>query len=204
MNEPLRNKCLEFDFEKCLKKKEYKYFTSGKYNLNIIGVRASGKTITNKFDDILVVTYKDEKGAWQRHCYSITTDPGAYYMTHLCSSKGCAIMVEGQYRGLWKIGYHKGQYKALVQNKPVAVYRDRNKDEIYDYNPQTVDNGIFGINLHRSGKTESVQVDKWSAGCQVFASAMKFNEFLKLCDKQVACKMGETFTYTLLSEDDLA
>ncbi len=203
MNEPLLRKCQNFDFGTCLKKKGYKYFTDGKYNLNIIGVRSFGKTVTNKFDDILVVTYRDERNVWQKKCYSITTDPGVYYMSQLCSGKGCAIMVEGQYSGLWKIGYHKGQYKALVQNKPVPVYRDRNRDEIYDYNPQTIDKGVFGINLHRAGKTESVQVDKWSAGCQVFASAMKFNEFMRIAEKQVANKMGNTFTYTLLSENEL-
>ena len=40
----------------------YKYFTNNNYNVNIIGIRNStteGK-ITNKFDDLMTISYKDE------------------------------------------------------------------------------------------------------------------------------------------------
>lgn len=201
MNTQLKNKCKNYNFQELFKKKGYSYFTNGDYNLNIIGIRAKGKEITNKFDDILCVIFK-QNGIWKRYLYNITTDPGLYYMTQGCNLNGCAILVPGQYRGLWKIGLHKGQYEALVQNKPVKVYRDKNKDNIYDFNSKTIDEGVFGINLHKAGK-ESIQIDNWSAGCQVFASAQKFNEFMTFANKQVKSGMGETFTYTLLKEEDL-
>jgi hypothetical protein len=49
--------------------------------------------------------------------------------------------------------------------------RDNNKDETIDYNNITtiVDEGYFGINIHRSNPyDQSYAINKWSAGCQVF------------------------------------
>ena len=53
--------------------------------------------------------------------------------------------------------------------------------------------GYFGINIHKAG-LNSVNVDKWSAGCQVFKSAVDFDEFIRLCKMQT----WDTFTYTLI------
>lgn len=203
MNTQLKKKCENFDFKELFNKKGYAYFTQGMYNLNLIGIRASGNQITNTFNDILVVDYKDEFG-FQRKIYNITTDPGYYYMMHNCNINGCAIVKEGQYRKLWTIGMHQGKYKALVQYSPVTVYRDKDKDEFYDFTPNTEEKGIFGINLHRANQNiESQLIDKWSAGCQVFASPVKFNEFLKLCEAQINNGMGKYFTYTLINEEDM-
>ena len=44
-----------YDFKTLFAKKNYKYFTKGDYNLNIIGIRAKETKVTNKYDDILVV-----------------------------------------------------------------------------------------------------------------------------------------------------
>ena len=54
----LYNKVLNYNFENLFKNKGYAYFTNGAYNLNIIGVRASGAVITNSFDDILLISNK--------------------------------------------------------------------------------------------------------------------------------------------------
>ena len=43
------------------------------------------------------------------------------------------------------------------------------------YLEEAVEEGIFGINIHRAtGKSgsKSTRVDKWSAGCQVIVSMM--------------------------------
>ena len=149
-----------------------------------------------------MLIYKTPNGSWTRQVYQITTDPGQSYMVKPCSSKGTAILVPGQYRGAYKIGLHKGKYKALCQNKPVKVYRDSNKNTVYDYDPNTLDEGMFGINIHKAGKF-SKRVDTWSAGCQVFASETEFKSFMNFCQKQIDNKKGETFTYTLLREEDL-
>lgn len=202
MNNKLYDKCIVSDFKSILKNKGYSYFDKGSYNLNIIGVRNKERNVTNKFDDILVVEYVSEWGTKCKKCYAITTDPGIYYMKNLMNKKGTAILVPNQYKSTFKLGLHQGKYKALVQNKTVKVYRDKNKNAVYDYNSGTVDEGIFGINIHKAGK-ESKQVDKWSAGCQVFANEYDFNEFIALCEMQVSHNMGNSFTYTLLNENDL-
>lgn len=207
MNTQLQKKCENFDFQELFLKKGYNYFTEGKYNLNIIGIRAVTdikNKITNAFDDILVVIFKDRFNLWCREIYNITTDPGNYYMMHHCNIQGCAIVKEGQYNKLWQIGLHQNKYKALVQRSNITVYRDKNCDDYYDFEPSTEEQGIFGINLHRANQNvESKLIDKWSAGCQVFASPTKFNEFLALCDAQITNGMGKYFTYTLLNENDL-
>ena len=111
----LYSKVKEYDFEKLFKKKGYAYFTNGAYNLNIIGVRAAGRNITNSFDDVLVLIYKSPSGQWQRQIYNITTDPGRYYMLNPTTRKGTAILVPGQYRGAYQIGKHRDKYQALVR-----------------------------------------------------------------------------------------
>lgn len=188
------------DFTKLFKSKGYVFFDKGEYNLNIIGVRKSGNLITNGFDDYIVVIYKNKRG-WQKIYYQATTEPGSYYMYTVPNKIGTAIMVPGQYRGAYKIGKHQGKYKALVQVKPVKVYRDANKDSYYDMEPETIQNGVFGINIHKAGNA-SKRIDKWSAGCQVIANDDNFRAFMQLCEK--AAKIyGDTFTYTLINEEDL-
>lgn len=66
--------------------------------------------------------------------------------------KGTAILAPGQYQSSHKIGLHRGKYKALVQHRPVTVYRDNNKDSKYDLEPTKKDTGIFGINIHKAGQ----------------------------------------------------
>jgi len=199
----LYSKVKDYDFETLFKKKGYAFFTKGVYNLNIIGIRAKGNQITNSFDDILMLIYKTPTGEWARQIYSITTDPGIYYMMNPTNKKGTAILVPGQYRGTYKIDKHRGKYLALCQrNKPVKVWRDRNKDKVYDWNPETLDEGMFGINIHKAGYNSN-RVDTWSAGCQVFASSDEFKRFMTFCQKQVANGLGNCFTYTLLHEDEL-
>lgn len=197
-------KVLEHNIGKTISALGYTFFDKGNYNLNIIGIRKDDScVITNKYDDILVVIYKNGNG-WQRSIYSITTEPGDYYMRkHSGNPKGTAILVPGQYRGCWKIGKHNGKYDALIQCKPVKVYRDGNKDNIYDLNPETIDEGLFGINIHRSnqGFTRDT-IDMYSAGCQVFNDPNDFKKFMALCKKQRDI-YGNSFTYTLINEKDL-
>jgi hypothetical protein len=84
----------------------------------------------------------------------------------------------------------------------VKVYRDNNKDLIQDYNVATIEEGIFGINIHRSNPAQaSVLNEKWSAGCQVFANPKDFEQFMSICKKSRDL-YGNKFTYTLLLEED--
>lgn len=204
MNTKLANKIFFSDIKKTLLNKGYVYFERGLYNLNIIGVRANNNNkITNAYDDILLLEYKNGNNL-QHIMYSITTEPGDYYMRQkLGNPKGTAILVPGQYRGCWMIAKHRGKYDALCQCKPVKVYRDGNKDDVYDLNPETIEEGIFGINIHRSNEyTTRETVDMYSAGCQVFNSPREFKNFMYICKKQMLI-YGNSFTYTLINEEDL-
>lgn len=186
------------DILRVMKEKGYAVFEKGSFNLNLIGVR-HGMEATNKFIDTFVVLYKDG-GRWVRHLFPCTTVPGLYHLKNGLA-KGTAILVPGQYRGAYERGLHKGQYMALVQRKPVTVYRDKDKDCELDYeNPET---GLFGINIHRATANGiSKQVDKWSAGCTVLASSHDFQVLMNLTSAQVNMGLGKTFTYTLLEEGD--
>ena len=169
------------------------------YELNIFGVRAN-KTQPNTFDDQLYAFYKDDKGAWKGRVYQITTDPGTYWLKNPMQVSGTAILKSGQYKNTYKIGLHQGKYEALVQSGPVTIIRDYDRNAIADYNNGKESTGTFGINIHRalsSGTTKNV--DKWSAGCQVFANADDYNEFLQMAKKHSGL-YGNTFTYTLVDE----
>lgn len=196
------NKIERCNFEKLFAKKGYAYFKSGYYNLNIIGIRNAGNEVTNKFDDYIVVIYNTPT---KNNCIKIflaTTQPGITYMKNPMNGKGTAILPEGQYRSTWEWGFHKNRYRALVQCKPIKVYRDKNKDAKYDLDPATFDKGMFGINIHKAGEA-SQYINNWSAGCQVIAKEIDFVTFINLCRKQIEYKHGDKFTYTLINETDL-
>ena len=203
MKTSLLTKCAAYNFEKLFKEKGYAWFTKGNYNLNIVGIRSNNNNkVTNQYDDILVVDYNTGNGH-KRVCYTITTEPGKYYMHNLGNPKGTAILVPGQYRGCWQIGLHRGKYKALCQKKEVKVYRDGNKNMTYDMTSESIDKGIFGINIHRSNQVWTRNtIDQYSAGCQVFNSPIEFNSFMRLCEEQRKL-YGNSFTYTLINEEDL-
>ena len=196
----------------------YLWFEKGNYNLNIIGIRnsKSGTEVTNRFDDKITLSYKtgvvhDEKGniinpgIWNFHSYDCTTDPGTYWVENIISKDGVAILKPGQYRGSHIIRKHQNRYEALGQDRPVKVYRDNNRDAYYNLYEESVQEGIFGINIHRATKyahKKSTQVDKWSAGCQVIASNDDFKEFMNICRKSRDV-WGNRFTYTLLNSNKI-
>lgn len=188
--------------EKALASKNYKWFDGGDYDVNIVGVRNSdtGKFITNAFDDVITCCFQigDE---WIYKEWLMTADSGKAAVLKYTNSNGVARLVEGQYRGSHMIGLHRGKYTALRQKKPMKVYRDKNKDLVYD--EDVIQQGIFGINIHRSNaKTESTLVDNWSHGCQVFKKADDFEDFMAICE--AAAKIwGNSFTYTLINSNDI-
>jgi len=184
--------------------KGYKWFENGDYNLNLVGIRNSEteNLVTNKFDDCVTVSYKVD-GEWNFHCFKATTDPGTHWVENILNKDGVAILVPDQYRGSHTIGLHQGKYEALRQKKPVKVYRDKNKDDVYDLIEENIHEGIYGINIHRAtAHGESKQVDKWSAGCQVLAKTADFNKLMELAKKS-ADKYGNSFTYTLIESKDI-
>ena len=187
--------------EGAVKSKGYVWFEGAKdYDLNIVGVRnsATGQKVTNAFDDCMTLSYKIG-GDWKFHCWSATTDPGKKGVLEYHNAAGVARLLEGQYRGSHTLGLHQGKYEALKQQKPVKVYRDADKDLEYDENK--IQEGIFGINIHKAG-ADSTYVENWSEGCQVFKRSAEFDEFMAICRKAAAIH-GKSFTYTLIESNDL-
>ena len=191
--------------EEAVLSKGYKYFTSGDYNVNINGIRNSDtcERVTNHYDDWMTVSYMVD-GEWKYHIWPITTDPGLYWMDHPMNKDGCAILVPGQYRGVYKLDYHRGKYLALCQRLgEVSVYRDGDKDDMYDFNADTISDGKFGINIHRSSAyNTTTEIDRYSAGCQVFSNPDDFDEFIDIMKKSSEI-WGNKFTYTLIESNDI-
>ena len=186
--------------------KGYKWFEDNankSYDVNIVGVRNSstGKKVTNLFDDVITISYKNDKGVWQYHEWMNTTEPGKKGVIEYHNPKGVARLIPGQYKGVWSIDKHQGNYEALCQrNGTVAIFRDNNKDMTFD--DITRDNGMFGINIHKAGQ-DSTWVENWSEGCQVFKRVKDFEIFMKIC--RLAAKIhGNKFSYTLIESKDIA
>lgn len=172
----------------------YTFFEDGLYDLNLVGLR-SAQNRSNLFDDTFLAIFQDESG-WRCESWPCTTDPGRPHLERPLRAEGCAILVPGQYRGMWTIGRHKGDQPALVQSAPVKVWRDNNKDAIADYGGP-VHEGQFGINLHRAG-TNSPVIGEWSAGCQVLKRSADLETLLGYCRRQAARGPGwDRFSYTL-------
>ncbi len=179
-----------------LRSKGYELYTKPN-QLNIVGIRSTS-TIPNRFDDEIHVFYKVAPLKWHYHVYKVTTDPGTFWLRNPMQPQGTAILAQGQYKGAYRIGLHQGKYKALVQVKPIIVIRDYDRDAKLDFRNGTKSKGLFGINIHRANLNGiTKQVDKYSAGCQVFANINEFKEFLSLCEKHLAL-YGNSFTYTLI------
>jgi len=186
--------------ETAVKTKGHKWFDDKDFALNIVGIRNSstGQKVSNLFDDNITLSYKEE-GVWKCHVWSATTDPGTKGVMQYGNKAGVARLVEGQYINSHIMRLHSGKYEALGQNKPVKVYRDPNKDMIYD--EKSIQEGLFGINIHKAG-ADSTYVENWSEGCQVFKKSADFETFMTICRKAKELH-GNNFTYTLIESTDI-
>jgi hypothetical protein len=172
------------------------------FELNIVGIRNPNAT-PNHFDDTIAVFYQREDGQWIINRFKATTDPGTYWLKQLMNPAGTAILKPGQYIHSHRIGVHRNKYQALVQQQPVTVIRDGNKDGVLNFDNPTTQTGLFGINIHRAlmkGKTK--YVNDHSAGCQVFEDVNDFHLFMSLAQRHKEL-YGNQFTYTLLPEKEL-
>jgi hypothetical protein len=112
----------------------------------------------DRWDDVLGV------GGTEWRLFPATTDPGIPYTKQPMNEKGAAWLVPGTYH--FRLGRHKSLFvNALVQNGPVTVRRDRDRDGRPEYG-ELLERGEFGIYIH-SGGSIGKPVGKWSAGCQV-------------------------------------
>lgn len=203
---------LDYSFEQIravLDKKKYTFYTTGLYNLNIVGIRAANSQ-SDKFDDVMNVIYRADDNRFKHHRFECTTDPGKHWLTNPMNIMGCAIMIPGQYKGAYKVGLHKG-YRALEQKAPMWYVRDNNKNMVLDFSLYaTVEDrkknafwDILKTNIHKASvMADLLHVGMYSAGCQVLRKANDFSTMMTLADKQIANGNGNSFTYTLLEEMD--
>lgn len=179
----------------------YEFFNKP-LSINIFGVRANNSE-PNSFDDLIGVAYVDNNGNEVCLTFQATTDAGIKVLGDKFGGvKGTLIMIAGQYFNMFKKGYHKGKYPALVQNIEIEVLRDTDKDNMLDFDSLTTDFGMFGLNLHHANENEafpSTQVDNWSWGCQVIRKISDWRMFWSLITDSSEI-YGDTFTYTLFNE----
>lgn len=196
----LTDKVIAEKIEKIFDNKEYAFF-KGPLSVNVFAIRC--ELNTNEYDDIVGVVYYDETKNLVLNTFKGTTEPGKFWLENPMRSEGCAIMVEGQYRGAYRIGPHgRNKYEACRQNKPISVYRDNNEDTKHDLDPSTIQTGVFYTNIHHGYSAE--KVNKNSAGCIVIQSKKDFEEqFMPIIKKSVNL-YGKDFTFTLLNKTDFA
>jgi hypothetical protein len=102
-----------------LKSKGYKLFERP-YELNIVGIRKDNN-IPNKFDDTLYAFWKTDSGSWEGKYYTITTDPGTYWLKNPMSGMGAAILKEGQYVDAYKYGIECNNDKVKSDLYPLKL-----------------------------------------------------------------------------------
>lgn len=171
---------------------------NGIYYANVFGIRANTQA-TNTFDDIVGILRINHGNSWEALLCDATTDPGLYYLEHPMNVKGTAIVMPGQYIGSHKTGLHKGD-NALIQCGTLRVWRDRNKDAVYDYtNPQDAIN--TGIDIHHAGLASTI-VGNWSAGCLVVARRTEFDSFMFQIAEHLTAGFEDLFDLTLFEEND--
>ena len=174
----------------------YPFFT-GKYDVNIFGLRNQTKVV-NLFNDIIGIAYQDENLNPCIKFYHGTTKPGLKYLgKNLMNSQGTFILAPGFYKKCWIIGTHQNKYKALIQNgSPFIGYRDSNKNNNLDLEGKLYTN-VAGLNLHTTSfLTDTQKVNSWSAGCQVIQDDKDYLEFFEIIEKASEL-YGNTFSYKL-------
>ncbi len=174
------------------------------YAMNIFAIRTADNT-ANSFNDVLGVLFMDERGGWQLRTWDCTTDAGLYYRLNPMNVEGTAIIVPGQYTNVYKVGLHKGQ-EAMEQIGNLKYIRDNNKNAVLDWVYNLVGAKFEVANnrtdIHRAG-ANSIQVDKWSAGCIVAAKETNYITFLTLIKSSInEYHHPNIFDFTLFEEKD--
>lgn len=178
-----------------LRSKGYTVFDSRPWSLNIIGARRSDGTRDNR----MFVICKDDSEKIRMWSWSVTTNPGLFWIQSPINQVDNASLAPGQYLDCWQFGNYNGR-SALKLAKPVKVYKIANKSVVLDIEPEAFSDSLYENNFYRS-ENGSQGSDKWSAGCQVFLRDSEFRDFLELCNKQVLAAKSSTFSYTLLEEE---
>ena len=184
----------------------YKLFTDkGQFNIFYLeGMGTDGKLNSdepNQFNDIRLVLDWDFQlmGVW-----TATTEPGRFYTVNPMSPKGAARIAFGQYTA-WRVGRHGNSesHEALVQVRPLLVYRDFNRDGLRKND--LLERGVFGINQHWGYDLPVTDIGKASAGCLVGRSRQGHREFMNIVKSDLRYQRDKSFVFTttVLAADKL-
>jgi hypothetical protein len=190
-----------------------KYFISiGPRRYNIVYIEGMGPTGTlnsdtpNCFNDArLVFQVLDGVptliGGWEA-----TTEPGFFYTDNPMNPKGAARIAFNQYKA-WKVGIHFGggaePHEALVQEAPITVFRDKNRDMMRTNDPQ--ETGIFDINQHWGYDLPYSNIKFASAGCLVGRMRASHRDFMKLIKQDSRYELNRNYLYytTIIPGDEM-
>jgi len=162
----------------------------------LVGIRMDD-TYTNKFTDYGIL-FSGETCL----IFPMSTKAGFSYVKnkqYIDGVKGCACLVEGQYKGIWQYrsdGWSGDPY--LMQVKPVNIYRDADMDDTITHGQ--IFTGLYGINFHSWKGFLANMVQNLSAGCQVMQEdyLMALMPYLKEMSAQ------GNIDYTLIHHKDFA
>lgn len=185
-----------------------------KYNIVYVeGMDADGSLnndAPNEFNDRrLVIEIPDSnlipiiKGNWEA-----TTEPGTYFTFNPMDRAiqyGAARIAFGQYKA-WRVGTHYGSgaepHEALVQDTPISVYRDKNRDMIRT--GDFLDTGNFDINQHWGFDYPRTDIYLAGAGCLVGRFRAEHKNFMALIkqDKRYQRNNAYLFLTTIIPGDN--
>jgi hypothetical protein len=210
-------KPITFDIiEQAFIKNKYNLYLEKAYDLNLFGIR-SNNSKSDSFDDFIGCIYIDDKFKKQLVIFPATTDPGKHWLLNPMNVNGTIIMVPGQYRSVYKIGYHNlsnpiEAYSAFQQIGLMIYVRDNDKSEYLNFDLyrntslriKNLFTSMASTNIHRASKWKKLlNIGMYSAGCQVLQNDVDLQTLLNLGNKQIESTGYKKFTYTLFEESEI-
>lgn len=197
---------MTFDQAKALyQAKGYKFYDSGKYNVNNFGIRNADLKTVNQFNDIRGVAYIDGFGVKQCLTWACTTKPGLTYLKDKVGNpNGTFILMPGFFPHCWKVGKHnigkEHEHDALVQSAPKVFkgWRDNDSDGQFDFEGPIYDDAL-GVNDHTTRAHDINNVGGFSAGCQVTQDDKEHMIKMAICMRSAEL-YGNSFSYALFQE----
>lgn len=172
--------------------------------LNCIWERTNDE-ITNKFTDLLHITFMGPNNVGQILTIPATTKPGLkgsiLEPTTVAGVTGTAIIKPGQYKDAWEFRDNDKEFSSYPYFKQVGqvdYWRDGNKDTHVDH-VQDQDKKVFGTHWHRMSQNNtygSGLINNWSLGC-MGAAEPEFEKILPLVRIHVKT-YGPKFTGTVI------
>lgn len=185
-----------------MKRKGYKVYNKTNL-LNIIAFRDKDDgVVTNKFDEILFVFFKNEKNSWEIYDYKITTVPGFIRTSIIDQLPGESnILALGQYIDQCVIENLNGDVNNKCLSFLSGIVKLNKRVDRYDYidGEEFISYDIKIMKSVKSGSTDFVYGYAFN-GEQVFKNSNQFDQFMKLCERQA--KIKKSFTYTLCSKSE--